>query len=347
MTDSRLIPSPASDSQTYRPDALFPGPIDFDSPDPDLPPLNAGTAAPSYAPRLNNVRGILWMIAAVTLLSTMFVVIKQMTLELPIFVVALARTFFSLSLMTPWVARNGLRGIKTRRIKEHIFRGVCGTGAFLCVVAALQHLLLADVMVLAFTAPFWSIIISIIVLHEVVRGRRIAATVVGFCGVLMIVKPQGGIEPMMLLALFSALLTSLAMITMKRLSATEPPSRIVFYFMLTGTLVLLPPAIYTWQTPNLEQLAWLIFAGTLGFAGQECLARAYDAGEVSIVAPFDFVRLPISAFFGWLVFNELPDEWSIAGTVIIICAAVYLMRRGSREQREMREAAAKAGNEQA
>ncbi|MEX2453462.1 MAG: DMT family transporter [Rhodospirillaceae bacterium] len=306
-----------------------------------MPPGSPGSAAPSYTPTLNNVRGILWMLAAVTMLSVMFVIIKDMTAELPIFVVAIARTFFSLCVLLPWLVRTGLIGLRTTRLAAHFLRSFCGIAAFICVVAALQHLILSDVMVLAFTTPFWSIIISVLVLHEVVRGRRIAATAVGFCGMLMIVKPQGGIEPAMLLALGSAVLTSAAMITMKRLSSTEPPTRIVFYFMLFGTLILLPPAVYTWETPDTGQFAWLILAGALGAFGQECLARAYDAGEVSIVAPFDFMRLPISALFGYFVFQELPDEWSIAGTLIIIAAAVYLLRRGSREQREKREATAK------
>ncbi|SVC88214.1 uncharacterized protein METZ01_LOCUS341068 [marine metagenome] len=148
----------------------------------------------------------------------------------------------------------------------------------------------------------------------------------------MIVKPHGGVEPAMLFALLSAILTSSAMISMKSLSSTEAPTRIVFYFMLFGTLIMIPPAVLTWITPSLIQTGWLLFAGVLGVVGQEFLARAYDAGEVSIVAPFDFMRLPIAALFGFLVFSELPDAWSIAGTLTIISAAVYLLRRGQREQ---------------
>lgn len=300
--------------------------------------------APSgaYTPTLNNLRGIVWMLLAVTTLTAMFVVIKQMTLELPVFVVAIARTFFALLMLMPWLVRNGRAGIRTQRIGFHFIRAFCGIAAFVCLVFSLEHLILADAMVLAFTSPFWSILISVIALGEIIRGRRIAATVVGFCGVIMIIKPQGGIEPAMLLALLAALLTSLAMISMKKLSSTEPPTRIVFYFMLFGTLVLLPGAAWSWQMPDLTQTAWLLLAGILGAVGQDFLARAYDAGEVSIVAPFDFMRLPIAALLGFLVFAELPDMWSIAGTGVIVVAAIYLMRRGAREQRDAREAAAAA-----
>ena len=287
----------------------------------------------TYRPTLNNVRGILWMLLAVTLLTSMFVVVKHMAEELPVFVVALARTFFSLCMLLPWLMRVGVPGIRTTRHGLHFVRSFFGISAFVFVVFALEDLILADAMVLAFTSPFWSILIGIIALGEAIRGHRIAATIVGFCGVIMIVKPQGGVEPAMLLALGGAVLTSLAMISMKSLSSTEPPTRIVFYFMFFGTLIMLPPAALTWQTPTLIQFGWLLLAGVLGAVGQEFLARAYDAGEVSIVAPFDFMRLPIAALLGYIAFSELPDAWSIAGTVVIVAAALYLLRRGRKEQK--------------
>jgi len=294
-------------------------------------------ASIAYAPKLNNVRGILWMLLAVTTLTTMFVVVKQMATELPVFVVAISRTFFALCMLTPWLVRSGPGVLRTRRPALHFIRSFCGISAFVLLIFALEDLIMADAMVLAFTSPFWSILIGAIVLKEVIHGRRIAATVVGFCGMLLIVKPQLGLEPAMLLALGSAVFTSSAMISMKNLTSSEPPTRIVFYFMFFGTLILLPGAVYTWETPTLVQTGWLFLAGFLGAIGQDFLARAYDAGEVSIVAPFDFMRLPVAAIFGFLIFSEVPDPWSITGTVIIIASAVYLLRRGQIERREARK----------
>lgn len=290
-----------------------------------------------YAPTLNNVRGILWMLLAATTLTSMFVIVKYMATELPVFVVAIARTFFALCMLLPWLIRSGPAVLRTTRPTLHFVRAFFGISAFVVLVYALENLILADAMVLAFTSPFWSILIGAIVLKEVIKGRRIAATVVGFCGMLMIVKPHINVEPAMLLALFSAVLTSSAMISMKRLSATEPPTRIVFYFMFFGTLVLIPPAAVTWETPTLVQTGWLFAAGVLGAIGQDFLARAYDAGEVSIVAPFDFMRLPVAAILGYIVFSELPDQWSIIGTLVIIASAIYLLRRGQIERRQARK----------
>ena len=282
------------------------------------------------------------MLLAVTTLTTMFVVVKHMAMELPVFVVAIARTFFALCMLTPWLIRSGPGVLRTRRPGLHFFRAFFGITAFVTLVFALEELIMADAMVLAFTSPFWSILIGAIILNEIIRGRRIAATIVGFCGMLLIVKPHLGVEPAMILALGSAVLTSSAMISMKNLSSTEPPTRIVFYFMFFGTLILLPGAAYTWETPTLTQTCWLFLAGVLGAIGQDFLARAYDAGEVSIVAPFDFMRLPVAAILGFIVFSEIPDQWSVIGTIVIIASAVYLLRRGHIERQETNKAATRS-----
>jgi drug/metabolite transporter (DMT)-like permease len=293
------------------------------------------TGSPSpvaYSPKLDNLRGVLWMLAAVLALTAMFTILKQMTTELPIFVVAITRTFVALICMAPWLMRVGVQGLATSRMKLHFLRSLFGIAAFSSVMYALSKLLLADTMVLSFTSPFWSIIISALVLGEAIRRYRTVATIVGFVGMVLIVKPGGGVDPAMLVALLSAVLTSGAMISMKSLSTTEPPARIVFYFFLYGTLALAPFAAITWQTPSLVQLGWLTLAGILGSIGQTFLARAYAAADVTVVAPFDFVRLPLAALFGFIFLAEIPDIWSGVGTLIIIGASLYIARRESRDR---------------
>ena len=284
----------------------------------------------AYRPTHNNLRGVMWALLAAVCLTVMFAILKHMANELPFWVVALMRTVVALVLFAPWFASAGFAGLATKRIGLHFLRAFSGTASFACVVYALGKLLMSDTMVLSYTTPFWSIIISALFLGEIIRRHRITATIVGFIGVVMIVKPQGEIDPAMLVAVGSALLTSVAMVSMKALSSSEPPMRILFYFFLFGTLLLLPPAILTWQTPNPVQFAWLAAAGLLGAVGQNFLARAYAAAEVGVVAPFDFVRLLLAALLGFLVFGEIPDAWSGVGTVVIIAASLYIARREAR-----------------
>jgi drug/metabolite transporter (DMT)-like permease len=132
------------------------------------------------------------------------------------------------------------------------------------------------------------------------------------------------------LALCSAVLTTLALFNVKRLTATEPPQRIVFYFFLIGTLLLLPPALWTWETPTLEQFGWLAASGVCGAIGQSCLTRAYRAGDMTVVQPMDFMRIPMAAGMGFVLFAEVPDEMAALGTVIVMAASAYIVYRASR-----------------
>jgi drug/metabolite transporter (DMT)-like permease len=125
-------------------------------------------------------------------------------------------------------------------------------------------------------------------------------------------------------------LTTLALLNVKRLTTTEPPQRIVFYFFFIGTLLLLPPAILTWKTPSWEQFGWLAASGVCGVLGQSCLTRAYRAGDMTVIQPMDFMRIPMAAAMGFVLFGEAPDEIAALGTFIVMAASSYIVYRASR-----------------
>jgi drug/metabolite transporter (DMT)-like permease len=127
--------------------------------------------------------------------------------------------------------------------------------------------------------------------------------------------------------LLAAILATGAIATMKNLTRTEPTDRIVFYFLLYGTLILGIPSLFVLQMPSLEEWGWLILLGFFGSAGQVCLTRAYAAGEMTIVAPFDYTRIVIAGVFGYLLFDEVPDAWAFAGATIILASCAYIVRR--------------------
>ena len=274
-----------------------------------------------------NVRGVLWMMAAVTGLTTMFAILKHLTRDLPVLEVSMFRMAASLLFFLPWLIRNRLGVLRTQRPMAHFMRGFFGATSLLCMVYAVSKLILADATVLGFTIPLWSIILSMLFLGERIRLRRTIATICGFIGVLLVVQPQGGVAPAALVALGGAILASGAIITMKDLTRTEPADRIVIYFLIYGTLILLGPAIYVWQWPDLVQWGWLLGLGLLGSSGQIFLTRAYALGEVTIIAPLDFLRVIVAGIIGFVVFDELPDAWAFAGTAVILFSCVYIVRR--------------------
>ncbi len=285
-----------------------------------------------------NVRGVLWILAASFMLTVMFAAIKRAVADEPAFVVAFFRTLIAFLCLLPWALRGGLAAVRTKRPFDHLLRSACGIGAFACLTFALENLILSDAMVLTFSYPLWTILIAAAFMGEKIRIRRTLATVAGFVGVVLVVQPQGGISPAALLALASAVLSSLALFNVKRLTSTEPPQRIVFYFFFFGVLMLAGPAIWTWQTPNLEQFAWLVVSGVTGVIGQTWLTNAYKAGDMTVIQPMDFTRVPMAAVIGFVLWGEVPDALAAIGTVIIICASAYIVYRDAQLRRQARAA---------
>jgi len=282
-----------------------------------------------------NLRGVLWVLAGGFMLTLMFAAIKFVIADVPPFVATLFRTLVAFLLVLPWLASVGRAGIATKRIGMHFLRTLAGIGSFACIVFAMQDLILSDAIVLSFSYPLWSIIIVGLAMGERVRARRTIATVVGFAGVVLVVQPHGGVEPAALLAIASALLTTLALITVKSLTRTEPPERIVFYFFFFGVLILIVPALLTWKTPSWEHFAWLAAAGVCGVVGQTWMTRAYRAAEITVIQPIDFLRIPMAAAMGFLLFGEVPNLVAGIGTGVIMVACYYIARREARLRRDV------------
>ncbi len=283
------------------------------------------TTAPS---RLTpNVRGVWWMLLAVFTLTSMFTLAKHLTATLPVEQVSLFRMVMSLAFYIPWLLHYGLEPLRTKRPMAHFWRAAFGASSVVCGIYAVQNLRLADATVLLFTIPLWSILLAMLVLGERVRARRTVATIIGFAGVVVIVKPQVGVEPAAVVALLGAVLASCAVTTMKNLTRTEPTERIVFYFLFYGTLLLALPAWFVWQMPSATEWAWLGLLGLFGSTGQYFLTRAYAVGEMTLVAPLDFLRVIIAGVFGFVLFAEIPDGWAFAGAAIVVGACVYIVRR--------------------
>jgi drug/metabolite transporter (DMT)-like permease len=270
---------------------------------------------------------MLWMLLAAATLAAMGAVLKYAAVGLPLGVVLFFRMALSLVPLAPWLARCGWVGVATKRLGFHFLRAtvnLCGLGLF---IFALTRLTLADITAISFTKPLWVIIVAFVILGEVVGWRRGTATVIGFLGVLIMARPAADFDPVMPVALAWSFTGGLTLIFVKKLSTTEPPARIVFYYGAFGTLLSAVPALLTWQTPTPDQFFWLCTSAVLAALGQLCAARALSLGDATVVAPIEFSKLPVAAVLGFLVFAERPSVWTFVGTGVIFAATFYIARR--------------------
>ena len=275
-----------------------------------------------------NLRGVLWALGSVFFMTGMGLVIKHLgALGAPLAMIVFFRQALVLLISMPWFVRMGPRQFLTRRPGTHLLRALFSVIAFSMLAFALNRLILADAVALSFSAPLWSIVGSVFLLGEAVRVRRWTATAIGFIGVLCIVRPEGQFEWAMLAAISSAFFGSLSKIMLKKLTATDSVGQIIVNFSLIGTLLTVGPCLYFWHTPDLVQALWMGAMGGFAFFGQYCISRAFSYGDVTVVGPMDFLRMPLATLLGIALFAEAPDAWTVTGMAIIALSSAYIARR--------------------
>tara|TARA_Y100000588_G_scaffold296572_1_gene317079 strand:- start:147 stop:779 length:633 start_codon:yes stop_codon:yes gene_type:complete len=203
--------------------------------------------------------------------------------------------------------------------------------AQLGIFVTVMHMPLADATAFMFSKPLFTTLIAVIVLAEVVTRQRWLATVIGFLGVLILVRPgAGAVDPFAFIAIGSALTFATANVLIRKLSTTEPTRRILFYYHIGGTILFSVPAAWVWTNPI--GIEWLKLVGIAGFTtlGMFCFLRAFTVGEANAVGPAENLRLIYAALFGYFIFAEIPSIWTAIGAAVIVGSTYYIARAEAR-----------------
>lgn len=276
-----------------------------------------------------NVRAIALVSVGAILLTVMAVFVKILGARLHAAELMFFRALIGFLLFAPaLVLREGVGIVRTARPGLHLARGFVGAAGNFCFFYAITHLVLADAMALQFSRPLFMIVLAFLFLGEVAGMRRAAVTIAGFAGILIMLRPfGGGFDPDGLVAVTGALFGGLVVIAIKKLSATEPTRRILFYYAFYTTLFSAIPCYFVWITPTWTELGILVLIGFLGIVGQGSITHGFATGEATVTVPFDYMRIVYSAAFGVLLFAEVPSAWSIAGAALIVASNLYLLFR--------------------
>ncbi|MEX2408309.1 MAG: DMT family transporter, partial [Rhodovibrionaceae bacterium] len=279
-----------------------------------------------------NQLGALWAMIAASGFTLNGALVRDLALDgVHPFQISLARAGFAFLAVLPFLYRLGFAAFRTQHRALHIWRAVIGAFAMLCGFYALSNMALADVTALGFTTPLFATVLAVIFLGEPIRWRRWSAIAIGFLGVLLMVRPgASAFEPVALVALASALLIAIAVILVKKVPSSDSQVAMLFYFCIAAMIVSAPLAFPVWQTPT--PLQWLKFAavGCIGIGAQYFLIRAFQIAEASYIAPFDYSRLLLAGLLGYFLFGEVPDEYSLAGALVIAASTFYIARREAR-----------------
>ena len=268
------------------------------------------------------------MLGAMILFSTMGVFIKLASSQLHPLEVVFFRNFLALFFLTPWIFHQRATVFKSNRKKLYTLRAIFNVVGMAAGFTALTLIPLAEATALSFTAPLFATLGAALILGEIVRQRRIIAIFFGFVGMLIILRP--GIEavsPGALLAIANAITIAITVLIVKKLTTTEKPITIVVYMALLQTPMALIPALFYWEWPSLITWTWLFCLAGAGTIGHLMYTKAIQLAEVSQLQPIDFVRLPIIALFGYIVFAEQPSIWVWIGGAVIFLSTAYVTHR--------------------
>ncbi len=284
------------------------------------------------------------MVCSAVLFATMAATVRVASRELPNAPVVFFRHFIMLVFLLPWAWGQGRRALETDDLPGHLVRGLAGVSAVACYFYAIARLRLADAVLLNQSMPLFIPLVERAWLRERIPPRLWGVLLLGFVGLLIILRPGSGVfDPAALVGVASAVLASISQVGIRRLTRTEPVTRIVFYFGLVASAAALPPAVAWWRSPS--PLTWgvLLLMGVFATAGQLTLTRSYLYAPAAQVGPFLYVGPVFAGLLDWLIWGVLPDLLFVLGAAIVVSAAILALRvRGASAEAEPPTAAAAA-----
>jgi drug/metabolite transporter (DMT)-like permease len=284
-----------------------------------------------------SLRGIAAIAIGVGLFSIMDSLVKYLggsysPLEVVFFRGAIA--FLPIALVIK--ARGGLALLRTRKPGSHALRCLIGIGSTILFFVALAGMPLADAIAISFAGPLFITALSKPLLGEAVGRHRWAAVLVGFLGVILILRPGAGmIEPMALVALAATLCYALSTVAIRRLSVSENDTAMVFYYNSAVTVVATAALPFVWRMPTADDFLLFCCVGLLGGISGFFVTSAYRMAPVAVVAPFEYTAMLWALVIGRLAFGEIADLNTLLGSAIVVASGLYILYRETKHRRRL------------
>ncbi len=254
--------------------------------------------------------------------------VKFLTTDLHPIIICFYRCLMGLLFITPWVIKNNFKALRSNNLKLQISRSVINVFSMICWFSAIGLMHFEKAAALGFSTPLFTTILAIILLKEKIRFHRTAALIIGFIGIIVIIRP--GLVPFEIgagLLLLSAFTFSFVLIIVKKLSSIDESQTIIFYHLLFSTPIFFILSLFYWQDINLNQLLIFAFMGATGLLSHWCLAQAFKLSDTTFVMPLQFTKLIWASLIGLFIFSEQPDLWTWFGAIVIFISVVYITYR--------------------
>ncbi|MBC8430935.1 MAG: DMT family transporter [Desulfobacterales bacterium] len=289
--------------------------------------MNPATQTENY--RNQPLTGALCVLIASFVFAILGALVKVVSSSLPNEMVVFFRNICALVFILPWYwYSRPFGGIRTNCFQFHLLRGITGLGAMYCFFYAIARLQLSEAYLLIATAPLFIPAIAYVWMGEPVARNVRRAIIIGFIGIVLILKPGFGIiQPAALAGLGAGVFAALAMVSIRRMSATEPVIRIVFYFTFLSTVLSAGPLLWSWRSPQPAIWWLLVLIGLLATIGQFFLTKGYSYAPAAQVGPFTYSNVVFAILIGWIFWEEALDLLTWAGALLTCIAGIITTRR--------------------
>jgi drug/metabolite transporter (DMT)-like permease len=269
------------------------------------------------------------MLTGIAGFAVMDAIIKWLTADYSVAQVVALRSWFGLPLLCLFALyEGGLKTLRTRRPLVHLGRYLLVLALSFSFFWALSQMKLVDAIAITFAAPIFITALSVPLLKEPVGLHRWFAIGIGFCGVLIMLRPGMGVfQWAALVVLGSAVVYALLMITTRAFKSTESTASLMLYPQLGMSLTGIVLAPYFWVTPGLGDLGLFALAGLFGSVGVMCLTHAFRLGPAAVISPFEYSALIWATLLGFLLWGELPDKYTLVGAGFVILSGLYIVYR--------------------
>ncbi|MEM6684032.1 MAG: DMT family transporter [Pseudomonadota bacterium] len=274
----------------------------------------------------DNARGIAYILCASLCAVISSALTKQLSQDFSAYQISIVRAFITLTCILPFMIRDRFHGLWPRRLKLMTLRSFNAGVIILLNVYAVGHMPLVDFTAITFTTPLFVIVLSVIILRQTPHLNRSIATLVGFVGVLLMVRPTGNLSPALAAAFGGAFCLGLGVMFIRLLAGQESQVRLLLWSNVILAAVLALPAMMTWTEPSPLQALLLIGAGLAGTLTQSFVLLGYTKGDPTVIAPFDYSRILLAVAIGAIAFAEIPDALTFSGAALLIGTGLYMAR---------------------
>ena len=284
----------------------------------------------------NIILGITFMIVGMFCLSVNDVLVKGLSRNFPVWEIVFFRAFSGVLISLGLIVRFGWQKLKTQKTIGHFVRAFSSVACVVFYFFGIKFLLLSENQAIVHVAPIIATILAIPILGEKLGLHRIIAVVLGFIGVLIIVKPGSGLFKIeSLLPLMAAAFMACSYLATRFLMSTESSIAIIFYYsfaLLITTLIFFPS---DFVIPTFFDLIPLMFLGLMGSLGHYFLSQAAKNAEVMVVTPFEYSSFIFVTVMAYAFYNEIPDVSIILGVLLIIISGIYIVYREQQKKKDI------------